>query len=150
MNKFIYYPLGLMFILALFNQVYYYSNNINSLTFSNTQTINPQTGQLTQNGTSTEIQTSGFVLNFGIDLTMGFLALIIGVVALGIGVGIKVLDSGLSENAQKIIFNSSYIYGFWGVFSALTYTLFSQIWTFGLIMWLGLTFIYTIGFFQTI
>jgi len=149
LNKLVMYPFLIMAILALFNQFYYYSNNEVSIS-GEIAVVNPATGEISENGTSTEIQTSGTDISFDLNTVTGFIALIIGVVILGTVLGITFVGSGLSERSQKIIFNSVVCFGFWGIFSALTLTLIMLIPTFGLILWIALTMVYTFGFFKII
>ena len=149
MNKMVMYPFIIMAVLALFNQFYYYSNNEVSIS-GEIAVVDPSTGEISENGTSTEIQTSGTNVSFDLNVVTGFIALIIGVVILGTVIGITFVGSGISERAQKIIFNSVVCFGFWGIFSALTLTLIMLIPIFGLILWLAMTIVYTFGFFKQI
>jgi len=149
MNKMVMYPFIIMAVLALFNQFYYYSNNEVSIS-GEIAVVDPSTGEISENGTSTEIQTSGTNVSFDLNVVTGFIALIIGVVILGTVIGITFVGSGISERAQKIIFNSVVCFGFWGIFSALTLTLIMLIPIFGLILWLAMTMVYTFGFFKQI
>lgn len=143
------YPLIIMFILTFFNQIYIYSNT-DSLALIANPVVNPTTGQLIQNETTNQLTTSGSDETFNIDFLTGFIALIIGVVIIGVVAGVKFLGSGLSGQAQKLIFYSAICFGLWGIFSALTYTMLASIPSFGLILWLSFTMIYMFGFFKEI
>lgn len=152
MNKLIYIPLIVLFAVMLVNRAYQTqsANALTSYELNNTYTVNPITGQMEVNGTSTILETQSMDLDLGIDLTTGFLSVIIGCVALGTGIGIKIIDTGISERAQKIIFTSAVVFGLWGIFSVLTYDLIADIPLIGATVWLVLTFILMIGFFQEI
>lgn len=148
MNKLLMYPLIIMAILALFNQFYVYSNTEISIIGEN-QTVT-SSGEIIENGTSTSVQTGSTSINFDLNTIMYFVALIYGVGILAGILGINFLGSGLSERAQRIIFNVAVCYGFWGIFSALMLTLLLTVPIFGLILWVAMTFIYTLGFFKRI
>lgn len=155
------YPLIIMTVLALFNQFYYYSEMSYSSSggYSFSDTSIPLTGEnqsvtasgeIIENGTSTSIQVGNAEMAFDLNTTGYFIALIIGVGILAGVLGINFLGSGLSERAQRIIFNSIICYGFWGIFSALILTLLMAIPVFGLILWVVMTMVYTFGFFKRI
>lgn len=144
MNKFLIYPLIIFFLVAVVHQFYLFSNGDLSGTFSsNSGAVNQN---LIQNGSATSIQTSGVTMNFSLD----FIAIIIGVVALGAVIGITALGSGLSERAQKIIFNSAVYYGIWGVLNALIVGVFLDMPLFGAFLLLCFSGVYTMGFLREI
>lgn len=151
MNKMLIYPLIILFILAIFSQVYAFSQNTVTtidLSYNSSTTIDSQTGQLIQNKTLTEISTSSTNAIFDINMTGGFIALIVTLIVVGVLAGIQVLGSGLSDSSVKLIYSSTVWFGLWGVFSGLTFVLFVSLQIAGLIMWFGLTLIYALGFFD--
>ena len=148
MNNLVVYPLLILFIVSGFSQLYYFSNT--DLTYSGSLSDIASGGNQTLTGEEQEISQEISDAVFDINMTTGIIALIIGLVAIGVVAGIRVLGSGLSEYSIKLIHKSATYYGLWGVFSALSFTLFSGIPTFGLFIWLGLTLVYSLGFFQTL
>lgn len=147
MNKLIIYPLLIIFLCGAFNQLLVYGNI--DFTTTNTLNIDSQTGTIINNGTSSTISTDSNSAIFNIDMITGLIALIIGLVSVSVIAGIRILDSGLSEHSVKLIYNATVYYGLWGVFSSLSFTLFLLIPIFGALIWLGLTLIYSLGFFET-
>lgn len=148
MNSLIVYPLLILFIVSGFSQLYYYSNT--DLAYNGTLSDIASGGNQTLTGEEQEISQEIGDIVFNINMITGIVALIIGLVALGVIAGIRILGSGLSEYSVKLIHKSATYYGLWGIFSALSFTAFSGIPTFGLFLWLGLTLIYSLGFFQTL
>ena len=148
MNSLIVYPLLILFIVSGFSQLYYYSNT--NLGYSGSLSDIASGGNQTLTGEEQEISQEISDAVFDINMTTGIVALIIGLVAIGVIAGIRVLGSGLSEYSVKLIHKSATYYGLWGVFSALSFGLFSGIPTFGLFIWLGLTLVYSLGFFSTL
>lgn len=137
-----------MFILAGFNQLVYvdaiqmrYTTTLEAINQEGNQTLTGSTDTLTQETQSTE---------FSINMQTGIIALIIGLVIIGVLAGIRVLGSGLSEYSVKLIYKSSTYYGLWGIFSVLSYNCFQELPFFGIFLWLGLTIVYSMGFFQTL
>jgi hypothetical protein len=152
MNKLLLYPILLMFILAGFNQIMAFSSGTTSidLTYNNSQVID-SSGNVVENGTATQIATSSSIAVFDINMTVGLIALIISLVIVGVVGGIHFLGSGLSEFANKLIYNSTVYYGLWGIFSALAFTFFNGFpLGIGLFLWLGITIVYSFGFFETV
>ena len=148
MNNLIVYPLLLIFIIAGFNQLYYYSEV--NLSHEGTLTDIASGGNQTANEAETEIRQEMGDAVFDINMTSGLIALIIGLVAVGVVAGVQFLGSGLDTYSVKLIHKSTTYFGLWGIFSALSFTVFSSIPFFGLFIWLGLTLVYTLGFFQTL
>jgi hypothetical protein len=119
------------------------------LSYNGTSTVDSQTGNQTINGTPAQYQSDSTTASFSINMIGGLLALIIGLTAVAVVAGIRVLGSGLSEKSVTIIYNSTVYYGLWGIFSALSIVLFSALPLFGMLLWLGLTLCYSIGYFET-
>lgn len=151
MNKLLLYPIILMFVLAGFNQIMAFSSTTTTLDLShNSSQAIDASGQIIENGTSTQIETASSSAVFDINMTVGLIALIIGLVVVGVIAGIKVLGSGLDSHSVKLIYNSAVYYGIWGIFSALAFTFFNEFpLGIGLFLWLGITIVYSFGFFET-
>jgi len=148
MNKLLTYPLLIIFVMAGFNQLLVYSyvdmsydDTLEGISAKANQTLNEAESEFIQ-------ETSDTV--FDINMITGIVALIIGLVAVGVVCGIKILGSGIDTFSVKLIYKSTTYYGLWGIFSALSFTVFSSIPFFGLFIWLGLTLCYSLGFFQTL
>lgn len=149
MNGLIVYPLLLLIVLSAFVQLLTYDTI--DVEYSGTLDEFDASGEQAINGTSQEFQQATEGAVFDINATTGIIALIIGLVAVGVIAGIKILGSGLSEFSVKLIYNATTYYGLWGIFSSLSYVAFSSIpYTVGLFLWLGLTLLYSLGFFQTL
>lgn len=146
--KLILYPLLMLIILSVFIQLMA-NTGVLDLTYSNS-TSQSQSGNQTLNSEESELQQETTTALFDINMTTGIVALIIALVAVGVVAGIHVLGSGLSDYSVQLIHKSCIYYGLWGVFSALSFMAFLNIPIFGLVLWLGLTLIYSIGFFQTL
>lgn len=147
-NNLILYPLLILLIVAGFNQLLVYTNV--NLASSSSINVNPTTGNQTINEETSQYTGDSTQAVFNIDMVTGLIALIIALVVVGVVAGIRVLGSGLSEHSVKLIYNSTVYYGLWFLFSALAFTAFNSIPTYGIFLWLGMTLIYSLGFFQTI
>jgi len=149
MNNLILYPLVLLLFLSVFYQLIYFESA--DLTYNETLTVQGVNASQYINGTETEFVSdidSGF---FDINMVTGFLVLVLGLVVVGVVAGIRILGSGLSEYSVNLIHKSVVYYGIWGVLSAIGYGVFLTFpYGFGVILWFGLTFVYTLGFFQTL
>lgn len=149
MNKMIMYPL----ILLLFLGVFYQLINFSQADFSYNETLTVQGINASQfiNGTETAFVSDIDSGVFDINMVSGFLVLIIGLVVVGVVAGIRILGSGLSEYSVDLIHKSVVYYGIWGVLSAVAYGVFLTFpYNFGVLLWFGLTFVYTLGFFHTL
>lgn len=119
-------------------------------TYSSSNAINPATGEQILNGTTSTMEQQGSTAIFDVNMTGGLIALIVVLVVVGAVAGIRVLGSGLSTYSVALIHKSAVYYGLWGVFSGLSYVAFASLPIFGLFLWVGLTLIYSLGFFQTL
>ena len=149
MNKMIMYPL----ILLLFLGVFYQLINFSQADFSYNETLTVQGINASQfiNGTETAFVSDIDSGVFDINMVSGFLVLITGLVVVGVVAGIRILGSGLSEYSVDLIHKSVVYYGIWGVLSAVAYGVFLTFpYNFGVLLWFGLTFVYTLGFFHTL
>ncbi len=97
--------------------------------------------------------------NFNLTLELGFITFFIAIIAVGIiaGLNVSVLGSTvqISERSQKLVYNSMFYGGLWGIFSVLAtigirgYGLFS-IPVYGVLFYLILTLVYVLGVNQQI
>ena len=72
------------------------------------------------------------------------IAIIIAAIAVGVLAGIRVFDTGLSDQAQKLLFNSILFMSLWACLSAVAYDyLFQNAYT--VMLWILITTIYTVG-----
>jgi len=117
---------------------------------NNTYQVTNSTGSFIVNGTESTLEYEGSNLIFGISLTEGIMASLVAIMAFGGAIGIKVLDSGISEFSQKIIFNGSFYGGLWAIFSILSYGLISAIPVFGWFLWFIISLIHLLGIIQVI
>ena len=100
------------------------------------------------NGTGSEwIKLEGLTVSgsFNIHALEGAIAVIIVVAVVGIGFGINVLGSGLSETSVKLIVSALAYTGIWLLLSVLSSPLLFSIEVFGGIIYIALTLGYTIG-----
>jgi len=148
MNGLIVYPLFLLLLIAGVNQLYVLSSS--DLSYSNTLAGIAQEGNQTLNEEESQLRQEAADAAFNINMTAGFIALIIGLVAVGVVAGIKVLGSGLDTYSVQLIHKSTVYFGLWGVFSALAVTGFLSVPLFGAFFWFGLTLAYSLGFFQSL
>ena len=148
MNGLIVYPLFILLLIAGVNQLYVLSSS--DLSYSNTLAGIAQEGTQSINDTSSELRQEAADAVFNVNMTAGFIALIIGLVAVGVVAGIRVLGSGLSEYSVQLIHKAAVYYGIFGVLSALSFTALFNIPYFGGFFWFGLTLAYSLGFFQSL
>ena len=152
MNQLITYPLLILIVLGAFTQLFYASDQTTGVDMSYNETLAGQVAQGNQtiSGETDEYTGEAQDAVFDINMISGVIGLIIGLVAVGVIAGIHILGSGISEHSVKLIYNSTTYYGLWGVFSALAFPVFLGIPMFGLFIWLGLTLVYSLGFFETL
>jgi len=145
MNKFIYYPLILLFMITVFTQLI----NIGSLDFDyegsqeqgleGSQTLNAETSTL-------ELESGSLSLDY--TLSTGIIIITVSAIALGL-IGLNVFGSGLSSFSVKIIWNGIVFYGLWLIFSVTGFNFFSSIPHYvGAVFWIGLTLVYSLGVFE--
>ncbi len=148
MNGLIVYPLLLLLLIAGVNQLYVLSSS--DLSYNNTLSGIAQEGNQTLNEEESQLRQEAADAAFTVNMTAGFIALIIGLVAVGVVAGIHVLGSGLDTYSVQLIHKATVYYGLWGVFSALALTGLITIPFFGAFFWLGITLVYSLGFFQSL
>ena len=84
--------------------------------------------------------------DIALTTTIGFIAIVIGVTALILVVGLHILGSGVSDLSVDAIYKSTAYFAVWGVFSAIAYGLIVQLpLNFGLYLYLILTIMYALG-----
>lgn len=99
------------------------------------------------NGTSTSLDFEGQIF-LDIGILNGALIILTVVIALAVLIGIRVFNTGLSETSIKII-TTSLLYGsIWISLSLLAYSGIVMIETFGELIYVVLTFMYTLGVIQ--
>lgn len=149
MNGLIVYPLVILMVVGGFSQLFLFSN----LDMSTSQTFSSSesTGSQTVDGETSEYTGDSTTTSFTMVMATGLIVLITLLVVVGAVAGIKVLGSGLDTYSVQLIHKACAYYGFWGIFSGLSFYAFSTIPSgFGLFLWLGMTLIYTLGFYQTL
>lgn len=140
MNKLLIIPLAVMLLLSVFvimysaePETYDYETD----TYTTNITINDTTSTI-------EVPKAG---DMSINLLGGGLIIFLGlVIAVATISGFSVFGSGLSVFSQRLIFLSAIFLGLWGALSYISYSYITDAGTFGTILWLGLTFIYILGF----
>jgi len=149
MNTLTVVPLIILFLLTGFSQLIATSQI--DYSYSSENSIDAATGEQILNGTSSQLEQPSEDAIFNINMTAGFLALIIALVIVGAVAGIHVLGSGLSDYSVQLIHKAAVYYGFFGVFSALSLIAFTSL-PLGLggFFWVGLTLIYTLGFYESL
>ena len=83
--------------------------------------------------------------SFGIDEGTGWIAILVGLLTLGAVVGANVLGSGLNDTSSKAVMTIIVFTGLWSFFSVFGWNLITGIATWGVIIWFGLTLMFTIG-----
>lgn len=145
MNNYIVYPLIILLIVGVFNQLYYYSSvDVSSSGISQSQEL---TGNQSLSGEESELELEQGSLSLDFNMTIGLIVITIGAIALGL-IGLNVLGSGLSPFSVKIIWNGIVYYGLWTVFSVLGFNAITSLPIFGLFVWFILTLVYTLGVFN--
>jgi len=143
MNKFIYYPLFILFLITIFTQLINIGNTSFGYEGSQEQGIS---GTQTLNETENTLEVAGGSLSLDYNLTVGIVAIIVSAIVLGL-IGINVLGSGLPDFSVKIIWNGIIFYGLWAIFSVTGYNFFASIPVIGVVLWVALTLVYGLGVF---
>lgn len=132
-------PLIILFFVATFSQLYIYSPKLFNEDDPYDVGFEAQEDYLEERNYQIQM-----------NATMGLLAFVIGLSAVGVGVGVQIFGSGLSDTSVKIMYYSTVYFAIWGVFSALSYVSITSIPVFGSLCWLVLTLIYAIGVFSSV
>lgn len=140
MKTLLIFPITVLLFFSLFNTV----GMINDATY------NMSVGNTTGVINSTETTVGGSTSSFGIGETVGLIAMIVGVIAVGTAVGIKALGSGLDSNSINLIIKGAFYLAFWGVLTGLAGGLLIAISLFGGFIYFILTAMFVLGFMQTL
>lgn len=138
MNKFLLFPLGFMLIISLIGMWYN-----PSFSFSGQSDDWSSTPGGYNNTTVNVPGASPVAINLNSSTTI--LALLLGAIAVGIAGGVSILGSGLSGNAQNVLFNSVIFLGLWGVLSLFGASVIFNSNDAMLFLWIVLTIIFVIG-----
>lgn len=85
---------------------------------------------------------------FYIDEFSGALVIIIAIMIIAVIIGLNIFGSGLSDTSVKILSIGITYYGIWSIFSILAYPLIVSIEVVGVLIYITLTIIFTIGLVQ--
>lgn len=146
--KYIIIPMAVIISLFLFG-LFYNGQTINK-TMDNSYTTTDLNGTFTEDGEEKSLSTEGTEYQFAINESQGIIAIVIAVSVIGSLIGIRVLGSGLSETTVKILYNTIFFYGVWGLFSALSLQWFLIIPIGGWIVYFVLTGMLSFGIVQQI
>jgi len=100
------------------------------------------------NESSTSYDISNIGATFYIDEFAGALVIIIAIMIIAVIVGLQIFGSGLSEQSVKIISIGITYYGIWSIFSVLSYELIISIEVVGVLIYIVLTVLFTVGLVQ--
>lgn len=89
-------------------------------------------------------------VNVGINEITGSIAIIIALVSIAVVVGLQIFGSGISEQSVRTIIVIIGYASIWGIFSSLSLNLIVSIETFGVLIYLFITILYTIGVMEKI
>ena len=84
-------------------------------------------------------------ISFSLNEAFQVLGLVVGIIALGVVVGLRVLGSGISDESVSAVIKGSAYMSVWAVFSVLAFPLMSSILVFGTILYFFLTVLYCLG-----
>lgn len=113
--KYLVIPLAVIVSLFLFGL--FFSGETLSKDMNNDYISESVNGTFTQNGEEISLSTEENEYNVAMNETQGILAIILTVSVIASLIGINVLGSGLSETTVKILYNTIFFYGIWGIFS---------------------------------
>lgn len=102
-----------------------------------------QTYTAVVNGTTQEytVEADGF----SIDAYTGAIIWLVIIVAIGVGAGIAVLGSGLSETSVNLLYKAIFYGAVWGILSIFPLPLIFSIMWFGPVLYITLTIVYVIS-----
>lgn len=95
------------------------------------------------NGTSSDYTISSE--GFNIDAYTGAIGWFVVIIGIGVGAGIAVLGSGLSETSVNLLYKAIFYGALWGILSVFPITLMFDIYLFGPIIYITLTIVYVIS-----
>lgn len=102
------------------------------------------------NGSSQTYDISDISQTFYIDEFSGALVIIIFIVMISVLIGIRIFNTGLSDTSIRIASICITYYGIWILFSVLSYELIISIEVIGVVLYITLTIVFTIGIIQKI
>lgn len=143
MNKAIWFPLGVLIVIALVMQ----SVAVSGIEFDNSSMVIDDFSA-TVNGSEYDIE--GQTLTVGIDDELGVLAVLISIFAFVGLIGITAVTVGLNSESVRFIGKGSAYLSVWGLFSALSLEGLSQIPLLGWVCYIFITMVYLVGIFMEI
>lgn len=93
--------------------------------------------------TSYTVQQLG--LKFSINESLGWIAILIGILTVATMAGFQFLGSGLSDSASHILISLAFYVGFWLILTVFAYPLLESIKIYGLFIFFILTLMYLYG-----
>lgn len=108
------------------------------------------TGSGQFNETTSSFDISSINTTFYIDEFAGALVIIITIMIIATLIGLQIMGSGLSEQSVRILTIGISYFGIWSIFSVLSYELIISIEIVGVLIYITLTIIFTIGIIQKI
>jgi len=107
---------------------------------------------ITSGGNINQTQTTYDITNLGqtfyIDEFVGAMVIIIAVISICVIVGLRIFNTGLSEQSVKMITLGITYISIWSIFSTLSYDLIITIEVIGSLLYILLTVIYILGIVQ--
>lgn len=146
--KLLAFPLAVLLFFAMFNVLFEFSGSDvydDFMSASDIQSSDNITVYESYNETDTPYTIEGYTYSAGFDLETGFIALLVGAVALVAVLGIGIFGSGLGGYSVSVIFKSLVYFGIWGLLSFLGAGGLLALPLFGWIFFFILTFIFSLG-----
>ncbi len=100
------------------------------------------------NGSSSTFSLDNIETDFRIDSLEGAIVIIVVIILFATLIGVKILSSGLSESAHRIVVICTCYFGIWIILSVLGGAFIFQIQEFGALIYISITIIYVIGVIQ--
>ncbi|MFX1590584.1 MAG: hypothetical protein ACFFC1_20820 [Promethearchaeota archaeon] len=102
------------------------------------------------NESATSFDINNIGATFYIDEFAGALVIIIAIMIIACLIGLNIFGSGLSDTSVRILSIGITYYGIWSIFSVLSYELIVNIEVIGVLLYITLTIVFTIGIVQKI
>lgn len=148
MNKLALLCVMILLFSVLFTQTYASSMAYQNATDSDTW--GSFNGSFLENGSSTGLEGSGYEVSAGFDIQTGFLAMLVGFLALVAVMGITVLGSGLKDFSVKALWKAGLYITLWTVLSTFALEGYLAIPIFGWVVYFLLTGLYMLGILEGI
>lgn len=150
--RLLYLPLGLLILTALFTSYFRLASadddvGIMNLTDSVTGSIS---GNQTLTGSEDSLNLEDYDVDLAINFQDGLIAVVVGLIAIGVTAGITILGSGLAEYSVMILFKTIGYYSIWILFSTIGIDGFVIIPFFGWMVYFFLTVVYSLGIMESI